>query len=73
MSSFHNIQEDTTIEEMGRNIPRIYTSLENRLAEHQSHMIEVEGKIINHHVAILIDLGANHSYIDPKIVDKFHL
>jgi hypothetical protein len=36
-------------------------------------MIEVEGKIINHHVAILIDSGASCSYIDPKIVDRFHL
>jgi hypothetical protein len=33
----------------------------------------VEGKIINHHVSILIDLGGGHSYIDPKIVDIFHL
>jgi hypothetical protein len=36
-------------------------------------MIEVEGKIINYPIFILIDLGASHSYIDPKIVDKFHL
>jgi hypothetical protein len=36
-------------------------------------MIEVEGKIINHPVAILIDLGAIHCYIDPKIVDRLHL
>ena len=36
-------------------------------------MIEVEGKIINHHVAILIDYGESHCYIDPKIVDRLHL
>jgi hypothetical protein len=36
-------------------------------------MIEVEGKIINQHVAILIDSGASHCYIDPKIVDRLHL
>jgi hypothetical protein len=36
-------------------------------------MIEVEGKIINQHVAILIDSGASHYYIDPKIVARFHL
>jgi hypothetical protein len=36
-------------------------------------MIEVEGKNINHHVAILFDSGASHCYIDPKIVDKLHL
>jgi hypothetical protein len=73
MSTLHNIQEDTTIEDMGKNIPRIYATLEDQQVEHQSHMIEVEGKIINHLVSILIDLGAIHSYIDPKVVVRFHL
>jgi hypothetical protein len=36
-------------------------------------MIEVEGKIINQHVPILIDSGESHCYIDPKIVDRLHL
>jgi hypothetical protein len=36
-------------------------------------MIEVEGKIINQPITILIDLGAGHHYIDPKIVDRLHL
>jgi hypothetical protein len=36
-------------------------------------MIEVEGKIINHHVAILFDSGESQCCIDPKIVDKLHL
>jgi hypothetical protein len=36
-------------------------------------MIEVEGKIINHHVSILIDSGESRCYIDLKIVDSLHL
>jgi predicted aspartyl protease len=52
---------------------RIYAALDNRQAEYQSNMIEVEGKIINQPVAILIDSGASHCYIDPKIVDRLHL
>ena len=36
-------------------------------------MIEVEGKIINQFVSILIDSGESHCYIDPKIVDRLHL
>jgi hypothetical protein len=36
-------------------------------------MIEVEGMINNQTIAILIDSGASHSYIDPKIVEIFHL
>jgi hypothetical protein len=73
MRIVHNLQEATTVEYVGRNIPRIYASLEDRQEEHQSHMIEVEGKITNQPVVILIDSGASHSYIDPKLVDIFHL
>jgi hypothetical protein len=40
---------------MGRNVPRIYVALDNKKAEYQSHMIEVEGMINNKTLAILID------------------
>jgi hypothetical protein len=36
-------------------------------------MIEVEGMINNQTIVILIDSGASHSYIDPKMVEIFHL
>jgi hypothetical protein len=36
-------------------------------------MLKVEGNITNHPFAILIDSGEIHSYIDPKIVEIFHL
>jgi hypothetical protein len=39
----------------------------------KSHMIEVEGKINNQPIAILIDSGASHSYLDPKMVEIFQL
>jgi hypothetical protein len=35
-------------------------------------MIEVEGMINNQTIAILIDLGASHSYIDPKMVESLN-
>jgi predicted aspartyl protease len=56
--------------DMGRNVPRIYAALENKQEEYQSHMIEVEGMINNQTIAILIDSGASHSYIDPKMVES---
>ena len=65
----HNVQEATTIKDMGR----IYATLDDRQAKYQSNMIEVEGNIISKHVSILIDSGASHCYIDPKIVDSLHL
>jgi hypothetical protein len=33
----------------------------------------VEGKIDNHHIAILIGSGASHSYTNSNIVEIFHL
>jgi hypothetical protein len=35
-------------------------------------MIEVEGMINNRTISILIDSGAIHSYIDPKMVESLH-
>jgi hypothetical protein len=36
-------------------------------------MIEVEGMINNQALIILIDLGASHSYVDPRVVEILHL
>jgi hypothetical protein len=36
-------------------------------------MIEVEGMINNHAFTILIDSGARHSYIDPRVVESLKL
>ena len=35
-------------------------------------MIEVEGMINNQTITILIDSGASHSYIDPRMVESLH-
>jgi hypothetical protein len=61
------------MEDMGSRIPRIYAALDNKQAEFQLHMIEVEGMINNHAFTILIDSGASHSYIDPRVVESLHL
>jgi hypothetical protein len=58
---------------MGNRIPRIYTALDNKQAEYQSHMIEVEGMIKNQPFTILVDSWDNHSYIDPRVVESLHL
>jgi len=69
----HNVQQDETMEDMGSRIPRIYVALDNKKAEYQSHMIEVEGMIKNQPFTILVDSGASHSYIDPRVVESLHL
>ena len=67
----HNVHQDETVEDMGKNVPRIYAALDNKKEEYQSHMIEVEGMINNLIISILIDSGASHSYVDPKMVESF--
>jgi hypothetical protein len=69
----HNIQQAETMEDMGRSVPRMYTALDNKKVQFQSHMIEVEGNLNNQTIYILIDSRASHSYIDPKMVEIFHL
>ena len=69
----HTVQQAETVEDMGSRMPRIYAALDNRQAEFQSHMIEVEGMINNRPLVILIDSGASHSYVDPRVVESMHL
>jgi hypothetical protein len=69
---FYNVQQDETMEEMGRNVPRINVGLNKTQVEYHSHMIEVEGMINNQTIYILIDSGYIHSYIDPKVVESFY-
>ena len=69
----HTVQQDETVEDMGSRMPRIYAALDNKQAEFQSHMIEVEGMTSNRPLVILIDSGASHSYVDPRVVESLHL
>jgi len=69
----HIVQLDDTIEDMGRSMPRIFAALDNKQAEFWSHMIEVEGKINDQPIVILIDSRAIHGYIHPNLVERFHL
>jgi hypothetical protein len=58
---------------MGISVQRIYASMDNRKVEFMSHMIEVEGKINDQTISILIFSRASCSYRDPKMVEIFQL
>jgi hypothetical protein len=73
MRTAHKIQEVETIDYMGGTMPRIYTALDNKKEQYRSPMIEIEGKIDNCPIVILIDVGASHSYINYNIVERFQL
>lgn len=53
---------------VGKYIPRIYASLDTRQVDHQEFIIEMENKICNQFVSILIDPGSNYSYVNPEMV-----
>ena len=57
----HNIQGVETVVQVARTIPRIYAALEDLQADHQSIVVEVEGKIAQQSVSDLIDPGSMHS------------
>ena len=56
--------------DVGQGIPRIYASLDNKQVDQHAYIIEMEGKICDQVVSILIDPGSNYSYISPDLVDK---
>jgi hypothetical protein len=47
-------------------MPRIYATMDNKQADHQASVVEMEGMITNHLVSILIDPGSNLSYVPPS-------
>jgi hypothetical protein len=44
--------------------------MDGRQDDHQSTVVEVEGKVNNTHVSILIDPGDTSSYVSPGVVDS---
>jgi hypothetical protein len=69
---FHNVKQAEIVEDMGRNLLRIYASIDNKQVEFHSHMIAVEFMINNQTIALLIDSRYIHSYIDLKMVEIFN-
>ena len=59
MAPINMVNEASTVIDMARNIPRINVALEDRQADHQSTMLEVEGKISSTSISIVIDSSAS--------------
>ena len=64
------IQSEATVGDVARELPTISVPLENRQADHQATMVEIEGTLNGTPVSILIDPRASLSYISPIIVEK---
>lgn len=68
LRSFQNLDRATMVEDMVREIPRIYVALEDQQTYHQSNVIKVEGKIPKKSISIQIDPGFTHSYVMPRFL-----
>ena len=62
-----------TVGVLARTMPRINVALENRQVDYQTSMVEVEGKLNQTPISILIDPGASLSYNSPDLVKKWNL
>ena len=62
-------REAAIVGEVAQNIPQISVALENHQADYQPFMIEVDGKILEKPIFILIDYGSTLTYISPRLVD----
>jgi len=69
----NSIQKEATVGDVAREMPKINAALENRQADHQTSMVEIEGTINIRPISILIDIGASLSYVSPSIVENCKL
>ena len=53
--------------------PRIYGTLDDRQVGHHVIIVEIEGKVSNTSISILIDPHASQSYVSPKVLDTCKL
>ena len=61
VSQAHNILAAKTVGQVERIVPRFYAALEDCKADNQlTTVVEVEGKIVEQSVSILIDPGSTH-------------
>jgi hypothetical protein len=69
-TSVHNLQEASMVGDVGRFLHQINAAIDGRQADHQSSVVEIEGKINNTRIYVLIDPRATLIYITPYVVES---
>jgi hypothetical protein len=69
-SSKEELWITSTVGDMGRSLHRINETIDGRQADHQSSVVEIEGKILDTRISILIDPEATLSHITPDVVES---
>ena len=67
---FHNLQEASTVGEVGKSHHHINAALENRQADYKYAIREIESIISNQSLSILIDPRDTLIYITSKVVEE---
>jgi len=70
MPHIYSAQEVQNVEDVGWRIPRIYAALDNTQEDHLISMIDMDDKLCDQVVYILIDPKSNYSYVNPDLVGK---
>ena len=73
VSNIHTIQEEMIVGDLARTMPMINATLENMQEDYQTSIVQVEGKLNQTPISILIDPWASLSYISPDLVEKCKL
>jgi hypothetical protein len=69
MTMVHNLEEASIVGYVGLILQKINAVVDGRQDDHQSTVVEAEGKVNYNHISVLIDLGASLSYVSPGVVD----
>lgn len=69
----YSAQGAETVRDVAQNMPRIYAVMSNLQENHQEMVIEMEGRLCDQSILILIYLGSNYSYISLTMVEKCNL
>jgi len=66
---FYNTWEVHNKGNVARGMLNIYKTLKNRHENHQDSIIDMEVKICNQTIYVLVDPGSNYRYIGPMLVE----
>ena len=69
MEHLSNMQEASTVSEVVRSMTRINVALDDHQEKYLLTVIECEGMIPKQSIFVLFYLGANLSYVSPKVVE----
>jgi hypothetical protein len=68
--TIQNLQKASKVGDIGKSLHQINATIDGRQADHQSSVVEIEGRIHDTQISFLIDPGATLSYITLDVVES---